>query len=69
MLPNRLSPERMGGAFLQFKRDVASGKKCVVFGASRYARRHLAWCTGGFVMYLTADSVSAREVADTLSDY
>lgn len=69
MLPDRLSPERLKGAFARFKEDIALGRKCVVFGAARYARKHLAWCTGRFVVYLTADAVSAREAAATLADY
>ena len=69
MLPNRLLPSNMGGAFSEFHEALKSGKKCAVFGASKYSRRHLAGAAGGFVLYIAADRTAAREAAETLADY
>ena len=69
MLPNRLSAESLGGAFAELKKAVDGGARCIVTGAAKNARRHIACTCGRFVLYVAPDRVQAAEAREILADY
>ncbi len=69
MLPDKLSPKRLGGKFAEFRRAMDDGKSTAVFYCAQNARYHLATATGRFFLYVTSDRVGMRDARDILQDY
>ena len=69
MLPNKLLPDSLGGAFQELKTALDNGKKCIVTGAAKNARRHISCATGRFVLFVAPDRMQAVEAQEILADY
>ncbi len=67
-LDKLLTIEYLGGDFLRLKQSLETGQDCIAFTNAVGSKRHITSMQDRFFVYITQNSLQAREAADALSE-